>query len=58
MSALFITNEGSVDRIVRVILGLVLLSLVFVGLVPLLTGLSGMCLIYRVFGISSCPVKR
>lgn len=51
MSALFITNEGSVDRVVRVILGLVLLSLVFVGpktlwglvgLVPLFTGLSAM----------------
>ena len=67
MSALFITNEGSVDRVVRVILGLVLLSLVFVGpktlwglvgLVPLFTGLGGMCPIYRVFGISTCPVKR
>ena len=67
MSALFIANEGSVDRVVRVILGLVLLSLVFVGpktlwglvgLVPLFTGLSGVCLIYRVLGISTCPVKR
>ena len=45
-------NEGMADRAVRIILGLVLLSLVFVGpqtmwgllgLVPLATGLIGNC---------------
>lgn len=59
-------NEGTVDRVLRVALGLVLLSLVFVGpqtmwgligLVPLATGLIGVCPIYSVLGIRTCPVK-
>lgn len=60
-------NEGTLDRVLRVILGLVLLSLVFIGpqtlwgligIVPLATGLLGTCPIYSVLGISTCPVKR
>ncbi len=56
-------NEGNIDRIVRVLLGVVGVSLVFlgpktawgwIGLVPLVTGLVGMCPIYRVLGINSC----
>lgn len=59
-------NEGNTDRIVRIILGIVLIVLglatsqillAIVGLVPLLTGLSGFCLIYRLLGISTCPVE-
>ncbi len=58
-------NEHMVDRGVRVVLGLGLLSTIFVGpqtlwglvgLVPLLTGIAGSCPLYRVFGISTCPV--
>ncbi|MDP3277151.1 MAG: DUF2892 domain-containing protein [Deltaproteobacteria bacterium] len=61
------TNEASWDRIVRVVLGLALLSLTvvgphtwwgLVGLVPLLTGLVGFCPLYRVFGMSTCPVAK
>lgn len=57
-------NEGTIDRWLRVILGLVLLSLVFVGprtpwgwlgLLPLLTGAVGFCPMYRVLGISTGP---
>jgi hypothetical protein len=60
-------NEGTLDRTLRVILGLAILSLVFVGpktgwgylgLVPLITGLVGMCPLYRLFGINTCPVRR
>ncbi len=60
-------NEGTIDRTLRVILGLVLLSLVFVGpqtlwgligIVPLATGLIGSCPIYSVLGISTCPAKN
>lgn len=56
-------NEGTLDRVVRVVVGLVLLSLVFVGphtalgwigVVPLLTGLVGYCPLYRVLGINTC----
>ena len=59
-------NEGTLDRALRVILGLVLLSLVFVGpqtmwglvgLIPLVTGLVGVCPVYSVLGIKTCNVK-
>ncbi|MCA9619316.1 MAG: DUF2892 domain-containing protein [Myxococcales bacterium] len=58
-------NEGTLDRVVRVVLGLGLLSLVFVGpqtlwgligLVPLATGLAGSCPLYTLFGLRTCPV--
>lgn len=53
-------NEGSIDRTARVLLGLALLALVFVGprtwlglvgLVPLITGIVGYCPLYRLLGI-------
>lgn len=59
-------NEGTIDRALRVIVGLVLLSLVFVGpqtmwgligIVPLVTGLIGICPLYSILGINTCPVK-
>ncbi|WP_328190254.1 YgaP family membrane protein [Marinobacter sp. OP 3.4] len=59
-------NEGAIDRTLRVLAGLALLSLTVVGpqslwgligIVPLLTGLVGFCPLYRVLGISTCPVK-
>ena len=59
-------NEGKIDRTLRVILGAVLLSLVFVGpqtawgwvgVVPLVTGLIGNCPVYSLLGISTCSVK-
>jgi hypothetical protein len=65
MSAIFPRNEHSIDRVIRVILGIAVLSLVWVGpqtpwgwvgLVPLVTGLVGSCPLYRVFGISTCPI--
>ncbi len=60
------TNEGSIDRIIRVIAGFVLIALVFVGpqtpwgwigVVPLITGLVGWCPAYTLFGLSTCRVK-
>jgi hypothetical protein len=57
-------NEGTIDRIIRVVVGLVLISLVFVGpqtpwgwigLLPLATGLIGWCPAYSLFGLSTCP---
>jgi hypothetical protein len=59
-SKLFPANEHAVDRAVRVVLGLGLLSLTvvgpnslwgLVGLVPLLTGLIGSCPLYTVLGL-------
>jgi len=60
-------NEGTVDRALRIIAGLGILSLVFVGpqtpwgwigLVPLVTGLVGVCPVYSIFGIRTCPAPR
>ncbi|HRO13719.1 MAG TPA: DUF2892 domain-containing protein [Paracoccus sp. (in: a-proteobacteria)] len=60
-------NMGSVDRVIRVIVGLVLIALYFVypaaswrwlfllGIIPLLTGLVGWCGLYSLLGINSCP---
>ncbi len=56
-------NVGMLDRTLRIVVGLILLSLVFigpktlwglVGLLPLLTGLARFCPTYQVAGINSC----
>lgn len=56
----FGTNEHAIDRIIRTILGIAILALAFVGpktawgylgAVPLLTGIVGMCPIYALLGI-------
>ena len=60
-------NEGTIDRVLRVVAGAALVSLVFVGpetpwgwigLVPLVTGLVGNCPVYSLLGISTCPIKQ
>jgi hypothetical protein len=60
-------NEHNIERVVRVLLGIGLLSLVFIGpktlwgligLVPLATGLIGSCPLYTVLGISTCSMKK
>jgi len=62
MSKLFVTNEGAVDRVVRVALGLGLLAIAlvgpkmplgYIGVVPLATGLIGSCPLYSLLRISS-----
>lgn len=61
-------NEGSIDRIIRVIMGLIILSLWFVlqgnakyfaviGFVPLITALLGWCPLYSIFGLNTCKRK-
>lgn len=61
------TNEGSIDRALRIIVGLAVLSLAFIGpqtpwgyigIVPILTGLIGWCPAYTLLGINTCPAKR
>ena len=63
-SKIFPRNEHTVERVVRVLVGLGLLAIVFVGprtpwgwlgILPLATGLSGTCPLYTVLGISTCP---
>lgn len=61
------TNVGGIDRALRIIAGLGLLSLVFIGpqtplgwfgLIPLATALIGFCPAYTLFGLSTCPLKQ
>jgi len=61
------TNEGSVDRVLRIIAGLSLIGLAatgqvgmwgYVGIVPLLTGAIGWCPLYTLLGIGTCPARR
>jgi hypothetical protein len=62
MANLLPTNEHPVERVLRVVLGMAVLSLAFVGpksawgylgLVPLVTGLAGSCPLYTLFGWST-----
>jgi hypothetical protein len=66
MTKLFPNNVHAVERGIRIVLGIGLLSLVFigprtlwgyVGLVPLLTGFVGDCPLYTVFGMSRSHSK-
>ena len=59
-------NEGTIDRAVRIIVGLALISLVFVGpqtswgwvgVVPLLTGAIGRCPAYTLLGVNTCAKR-
>jgi hypothetical protein len=56
-------NVGNTERAIRIIIGLALISLVFIGpqtawgwigLVPVATGLLGWCPPYALFGINTC----
>jgi hypothetical protein len=62
-------NVGGIDKVIRIVAGLAILSLVFildgsarwwglVGIVPLFTGLFGVCPAYSLFGINTCPMQR
>lgn len=57
-------NAGTVDRIIRLIIGIVALSFVYhgprsplglLGIVPIGTALSGWCPLYRLLGIRTRP---
>ena len=59
-------NAGSLDRILRIVAGLVLIGLAatgtvgvwgWIGVVPLATGLFGFCPAYTLLGINTCPMK-
>jgi fatty acid desaturase len=59
-------NEGGADRAIRVVVGLALIALAathvvgvwgYIGVVPLLTGLIGICPAYSLLGMNTCPMK-
>jgi Inner membrane protein YgaP-like, transmembrane domain len=60
-------NEGTLDRVLRVIVGAVLLGLTltgkigmwgWIGVVPLVTGAVGMCPVYSILGVRTCPMHK
>ena len=65
------SNVGGIDRILRIIAGIVLISLVFVGdriigqnvmwgwigVVPLATGIFKFCPVYSLLGFKTCSTK-
>jgi membrane protein implicated in regulation of membrane protease activity len=60
-------NVGNIERAIRIIVGLVLISLVFIGpqsawgwigVIPLATGLIGWCPPYSLLGINTCKTKE
>ncbi len=66
MAKFLASNEGAVDRILRIVIGVAVLSLTVagpktlwgvLGVVPLITGLAGTCPLYSIVGITTCPTK-
>ena len=62
-------NVGSIDRILRIAVGIALLALLFIlpgnarwwgliGLLPLATGLFSLCPAYKLLGLNTCPTKQ
>ncbi|MFA5371577.1 MAG: DUF2892 domain-containing protein [Sideroxydans sp.] len=60
-------NVGSTDRILRIIVGLVLIGLAatgtvgiwgYIGIMPLLTGLFKFCPAYTLLGMNTCPMEK
>lgn len=61
------TNVGTLDRVLRIAAGLVLIALAatgtvgwwgWLGAVPLATGLFRFCPVYTLLGINTCPMKK
>lgn len=60
-------NVGSIDRVLRVLVGIALIAAAWLGaigswgwlgLVPLTTGLIGTCPAYLPFGLSTCRATK
>lgn len=64
------TNAGTIDRVIRMVIGLGLLWsalmapatgynwIGWIGVVPLVTALVGNCPLYSILGVSTCPAKQ
>lgn len=61
------TNAGSIDRVIRVVLGAALIAWVllmegpvwaWIGVVPLATGAIGICPLYSILGMSTCSAGK
>ena len=64
-------NVGSVDRVIRIVIGLVLIAYAiplgfpstgwnwvgWIGVVPIITALAGNCPAYSILGVSTCEAR-
>ena len=60
-------NVGGIDRVLRAVVGIVLIALAatgkigvwgWIGVVPLLTSVFSFCPLYPMLGMSTCPLKK
>lgn len=61
-------NVGTLDRILRVVVGMALIIAYFaienaspfllIGFIPLATGLMSSCPLYTILGLKTCPMKE
>ncbi|MDE2259669.1 MAG: DUF2892 domain-containing protein [Betaproteobacteria bacterium] len=60
-------NVGGIDRVLRIVVGVVLIGAAatgkigawgWIGVLPLLTGLFSFCGAYKLLGLSTCPHKK
>ncbi|MBK7662256.1 MAG: DUF2892 domain-containing protein [Sterolibacteriaceae bacterium] len=61
------SNVGGIDKILRIVAGLILIVLAatgmvgmwgWIGVVPLVTGLFNFCPVYSLLGMNTCPMKK
>ncbi|WP_294229280.1 DUF2892 domain-containing protein [uncultured Shimia sp.] len=63
---MFMKNVGGIDKVLRVVIGLVLIAgallgygtWMWIGIIPLATALLGSCPLYTIFGMRTCPLHR
>jgi len=68
---MFKQNEGNVDRLIRITVGVMALALGYtyfsgfaqtvsyiIGIAGVATGSLGFCGLYNLLGINTCPVKK
>jgi Protein of unknown function (DUF2892) len=63
---MFSCNEHPIERVLRVIIGVGLITMVYtgpqtnwgwLGIIPLVTGITGFCPLYRIFGLNFCRMR-
>ena len=61
------SNVGSIDRALRILVGVILITLAatgifapwgWIGVIPLLTGVFKYCPIYPLLGMNTCPMEK
>lgn len=60
-------NIGGLDKIIRIVLGVLLIILAvtnvigwwgWLGIIPLATGLTSRCALYSLLGLNTCPMNK